>query len=104
MSKMSNKNKGKPEHVVAHEWIGREVLVGSSPNRFEEGLNGEVVDETLNTFTLKTEKSLKTVAKRNRIFHIEFMGKNMRVYGNYLCFRPEDRIKRGIMLLSKMKR
>lgn len=104
MSKMSEKNKGKPEHVIAHEWIGREVVVGSSPNESEVGLKGEVVDETLNTFTLKTEKSLKTVAKRNRIFQLVFMGKNMRVNGDYLCFRPEDRIKRGIMLLSKMKR
>lgn len=104
MNKMSHKNKGKTEHVIAHEWIGKEVTVGSSPNKSEVGLNGEIMDETLNTFTLKTEKSLKTVAKRNRIFHIEFMGKNMRVSGNYLCFRPEDRIKRGIMLLSKMKR
>ncbi len=104
MIKMSDKDKGKPEHVVAHEWIGKEVLVGSSPNRAEVGLEGEVVDETLNTFTLHTEKSLKTVAKRNRIFHIEFMGKNMSVKGDYICFRPEDRIKRGIMLLSKMKR
>lgn len=101
---MSDKDKGKPEHIVAHEWVGREVVVGGSPNRAEIGLNGEVVDETLNTFTLKTEKSLKTVAKRNRIFQVEFMGKNMRVSGNYLCFRPEDRIKRGIMLLSKLKR
>lgn len=99
-----SENKGKPEHVVAHEWMGREVVVDSSPNKSEVGLKGEVVDETLNTFTLKTEKSLKTVAKRNRIFQVEFMGKNMRVNGNYLCFRPEDRIKRGIMLLSKMKR
>lgn len=104
MSNMSGKIENKPEYVVAHEWIGREVLIDSSPNEFEVGLGGEIMDETLNTFTLKTEKSLKTVAKRNRIFKVAFMGKNMRVNGNYLCFRPEDRIKRGIMLLSKVKR
>ncbi|MFW6194077.1 MAG: ribonuclease P protein component 1 [Halobacteriota archaeon] len=101
---MSTKIESKPELVIAHEWVGRKVVVDESPNKFEVGLEGEIVDETLNTFTLKTEKNLKTVAKRNRIFKVAFMGKYMSVNGNYLCFRPEDRIKRGIMLLSKLKR
>lgn len=103
MSKMSD-NKIRSEHILAHEWIGREMLVESSPNKFEIGLSGEIVDETLNTFTLRTEKTLRTVAKRRRIFKVTFMGVNMRVNGNYLRFRPEDRIKRGIMLLRKAKR
>jgi ribonuclease P protein subunit POP4 len=94
----------KPEYVIAHEWIGLEVEVIDSPNKCEVGLKGEVVDETMNTFTIKTEKSLKTVAKRNRLFKVKFAGKHLKVSGNYLHFRPEDRIKRGIMLIKRIKR
>jgi ribonuclease P protein subunit POP4 len=94
----------KPEYVLAHEWIGLEVEVVGSPNKNEIGLKGEVVDETMNTLTLRTEKSLKIVAKEKRIFRIKFGDKMLRVDGNLIRFRPEDRIKRGLMLLKKAKR
>jgi ribonuclease P protein subunit POP4 len=100
----SNVKRMKPEYVIAHEWIGLHVSVEDSPNKCEIGISGEVVDETMNTLTIKTEKSLKTVAKRNRVFRVRFAGKTLKVNGNYLRFRPEDRIKRGIMLLRKTKR
>jgi ribonuclease P protein subunit POP4 len=94
----------KPEYVLAHEWIGLEVEVVGSPNKNEIGLKGEVVDETMNTLTLRTEKSLKIVAKEKRIFRVKFGDKMLRVDGNLIRFRPEDRIKRGLMLLKKAKR
>ncbi|HID44113.1 MAG TPA: ribonuclease P protein component 1 [Archaeoglobaceae archaeon] len=94
----------KPEYIIAHEWVGLDVYVAESPNKDEIGISGEVVDETMNTFIIKTEKGLRKVAKRNRIFKVRFCGNNIRISGNYLNFRPEDRIKKGIMLLRRFKR
>ncbi|RLI86404.1 MAG: ribonuclease P protein subunit [Archaeoglobales archaeon] len=90
--------------VLADEWIGLEVEVVESPNPSEVGIKGIVVDETMNTLRIKTEKSLKTVAKRNRVFRVWYKGKRLRVKGDLIAFRPEDRIKRGIMLIKKAKR
>lgn len=94
----------KPEYVIAHEWVGLNVEVVESPNKDEIGISGEVVDETMNTFTIKTEKGLKRIAKRNRIFRVKFAGRTIRISGNYLNFRPEDRIKKGIIILRRFKR
>jgi len=95
----------KPEHIIAFEWIGLDIKVVSSPNRSEIGIKGKVVDETINTFVLDTgvNNSLKTVAKCGRTFNVKFMEKNMNVSGNYLRYRPEERIKKGILLLKKIK-
>jgi ribonuclease P protein subunit POP4 len=93
----------KPEHLLAHEWIGLEVEVIESPNKSEIGLKGEVVDETMNTLKLKTEKSLKILAKNKRVFRVKFGDRLIRVSGNLICFRPEDRIKKGLMLIKKAK-
>ena len=93
----------KPEFILAHEWIGLEVEVVESPNPSEVGIKGIVVDETLNTFKIKTEKGLKTVIKRGRTFRVKFAGKVLDVSGDLINFRPEERIKRGLMLLKRAK-
>ncbi len=93
----------RPELVIAHEWIGLEVEVVGSPNRCEIGIKGIVVDETMNTLKIKTEKGLKTVAKKGRTFRVRFAGKVLRVKGDLIAFRPEDRIKKGILMLKRAK-
>ncbi len=93
----------KPEYVLAHEWIGLEVEVVESPNPDEIGLKGEVVNETMYTLTLRTEKGLKTVAKKKRVFRVKFAGRVLRVSGNLIAFRPEDRIKKGLLLIKRAK-
>jgi len=93
----------KPEFILAHEWIGLEVEVIESPNPCEVGIKGVVVDETMNTLKIKTEKSLKIVAKKGRTFRVKFAGKVLRVKGDLIAFRPEDRIKKGILLLKRAK-
>lgn len=95
----------KPEHIIAFEWIGLDINVVSSPNKDELGIKGKVVDETLNTFVLDTgsEDNLKTISKCGRTFNIKFIEKDMIVSGDYLRYRPEERIKKGILYLKKMK-
>ncbi len=89
--------------VIARDWIGLTVEVVESPNQSEVGIRGEVVDETQNTLKIMTEKGLKVVAKRGRTFRVWYKGKIMRISGNLINFRPEDRIKRGLMMLKRAK-
>jgi len=89
--------------VIARDWIGLRVEVVDSPNENEVGIKGEVVDETQNTLKIMTEKGLKVVAKRGRTFRVWYKGKIMKIKGDLINFRPEDRIKRGLMLLKRAK-
>ena len=93
----------RPELILAHEWIGLEVEVVESPNPSEVGIKGVVVDETMNTLKIRTEKGLKIVAKRGRTFRVRFAGRVLRVKGDLIAFRPEDRIKKGILMLKRAK-
>ncbi|MBE8539741.1 ribonuclease P protein subunit [Geoglobus acetivorans] len=89
--------------MLARDWIGLSVEVVESPNKFEAGLKGMVVDETMRTLKLKTENGLKTVAKEGRKFAVMVEGRRYLVDGSLISFRPEERIMRGMMLVSRMK-
>ncbi len=89
--------------LIARDWIGLMVEVVDSPNEFEVGIAGEVVDETQNTLKIMTKKGLKVVAKRRRTFRVWYKGKIMRVKGDLIAFKPEERIKRGLMMLKRAK-
>ncbi len=89
--------------ILARDWIGLKVEVMKSPNRFEEGICGEVVDETMKTLKIDTPKGIKTVAKKGRIFIAELNGVKFKVSGDLIAFRPEERIMRGLMLINRMK-
>ncbi len=93
----------RPELVIAHEWIGLNVEVVKSVNPCEVGIRGKVVDETKNTLKIMTEKGLKTVIKKGRVFRVKFAGKLMDVSGDLINFRPEERIRRGLILLKRGK-
>ncbi|RLI03889.1 ribonuclease P protein subunit [Candidatus Bathyarchaeota archaeon] len=95
--------KNKPEYILAHEWIGLEVEVVESPNKYEIGLKGEVVDETQNTLKIKTKKGLKTIAKRKRVFKVKFKNWILKVKGDLITFRPEERVKKGLLLIKRAK-
>ncbi|MEM0089479.1 MAG: ribonuclease P protein subunit [Archaeoglobaceae archaeon] len=89
--------------LIARDWIGLVVEVVESPNECELSLRGEVVDETEKTLKIMTEKGLKVVAKKGRSFRVEFEGRVVRVKGELIAFKPEERIMRGLMLLRRAK-
>ena len=89
--------------MIARDWIGLMVEVVGSPNKCEIGIAGEVVDETQNTLKIMTKKGLKVVMKKERIFRVWYRDKIMRVEGSLISYRPEDRIKKGLMLLKRAK-
>ncbi len=92
-----------PALVIADEWIGLEVEVVESPNPCEIGIKGRVVDETMKTFRIETDRGIKVVEKRGRVFRVKYKKWLLRVRGDLLAFRPEERIKKGIMLIKRAK-
>ena len=69
--------------------IGKEIEVIDSGNKTLIGLRGEVIDETKNTLTIRTEKEDKKIPKENN----EFMVENKKINGTKLLGRIEVRIK-----------
>ncbi len=92
-----------PALVLAHEWIGLDVEVIESPNECEVGIKGQIIDETMKTLKIKTDKCVKTIAKRHRMFKIKFCNRVFKVKGDLIAYRPEDRIKKGIMMIKRAK-
>ncbi len=86
------------ENFLQHELIGLRAEVEESSNRDLQGLRGAVVDETRNMLVLEDERE-KKVAKAGNVFVFDLDGEErvrvrVRVSGDLLVSRPEDRIKR----------
>ena len=77
------------------EYIGLKVLVVSSPSRERIGINGLVIDETKNTFSIETGgERVAKVPKKNSVFRFTKEGKNFEIAGSRILYRPEERIKK----------
>ena len=80
------KNQCKDAEIIL---IGKKLEVTDSGNKTFIGLHGEVIDETKNTLTIRTEKGDKKILKENTKFMIE----NKKINGTKLLGRIEVRIK-----------
>ena len=85
-----------PHNILQHELIGLKAEIGASRNSSMLGLCGAVVDETRNMLVIETERrNEKRIAKAGNIFIFELGGGvRVRVKGDRLVSRPEDRIKK----------
>lgn len=84
-----------PKDLVMHELMGLAVRVVSCTNRQLEGLKGTVIDETRNMLTIETSKGEKKLAKQDCVFSFHIpSGEWVKVRGELLLARPEDRIKK----------
>lgn len=79
--------------VARHELIGLDVTV-ESPHAGWNGLSGRIVDETMHTIVVETTSgSVKRVPKPGQWFL--FRVGNVRIAGDAINFRPEDRTKKS---------
>ncbi|QQG39868.1 MAG: ribonuclease P protein component 1 [Candidatus Aenigmatarchaeota archaeon] len=86
-----------PGNVVNHELIGLKVKVVEADNKAQKGIEGRVVDETKGSLVVETQRGEKKVDKKGRTFAFTIpSGKRVRVDGNVIAYRPEDRIKRRL--------
>jgi ribonuclease P protein subunit POP4 len=86
----------RPGNLLQHELIGLQITVDGSTNGTLVGLHGTVVNETRNTLVIENEQRVeKRVSKAGNwfIFTLDD-GVRVRVKGERLVARPEDRIKK----------
>lgn len=89
---MSNKQKAE---IIMGELIGRKTEVKNSTDKGKIGIKGKVVNETLNTITIETEKGEKKIPKKTTTFKFKKDNKEIKVKGKEIRYRPEDRIKKN---------
>ena len=83
-----------PRNILRHELIGLNCEIRKSSDKNHTGLKGKIVDETMQTICLMTEKGSRRVPKKGSVFRIELDDKKVDVEGDHLFSRPEDRIKK----------
>jgi ribonuclease P protein subunit POP4 len=103
------------ENILRHELIGLECEIVSASNKNANGIKGKIVDETMKTVVIESEKKSgsegnrkaisntsdfnqprKVVEKKGTIFRLKLDKETVDVDGNFIIARPEDRIKKKI--------
>ena len=84
------------QNINAHEWIGLQVKIVRSADPAQEGLEGAIRDETMNTLTLEAGGKLLQIQKQGTTFRANILADGVEVDASQLRFRPEDRVKKGL--------
>ncbi|MFH0949499.1 MAG: ribonuclease P protein subunit [Candidatus Aenigmatarchaeota archaeon] len=81
-------------NILRHELIGLECKVINSKNKFQIGISGKIIDETLKTILIDASGTRKRIPKKDSVFRVHVGEKNVDVSGDHIITRPEDRIKK----------
>lgn len=84
------------DNISSHEWIGLHITITKATDTAQQGLDGIVRDETMNTFTIETKEKLVQIQKQGTIFRADLPTEKVEVDASHLRFRPEDRVKKGL--------
>ncbi|MEK6936764.1 MAG: ribonuclease P protein subunit [Nanoarchaeota archaeon] len=79
---------------LRHELIGLKMEVIESKNKNLIGIQGTIVDETKNTLVVKTPEKSLTLVKDQVTLKIFKDNHEIKVNGEILVGRPEDRLKK----------
>ena len=85
-----------PANLVRHELVGLPVRVVTHDDPNMEGLEGEVVDETMKTLGILAEKGRVNVPKKGAEFLFQLEEEKISVDGDLLVGRPEDRVSKKL--------
>jgi len=80
------------ENIASHELIGQRTEIVRSSNQFMVGLNGVIVDETRNMFTVKVNNITKKIPKAVNSWKFIINGQEKIIEGTKITKRPFDRI------------
>ncbi|MCX6694388.1 MAG: ribonuclease P protein subunit [Methanomicrobiales archaeon] len=81
------------QNVNRHEMIGLDVLVVSSTNPVHIGIQGIIIDETKNTFKIRTPGRILTVQKRGCTFRLNLSNTMVvDLIGDQVALPPERRV------------
>jgi len=86
--------------IIKHEFIGLETKIAKSLNPSYEGIEGKVINETRNTFTILHRGKRKKIIKDLAVFRFKFPdGTITEIDGKLLVGRPENRLKKHVRRL-----
>ena len=79
---------------LRHELIGLKMEVIEAKNKNLVGIKGTIIDETKYTLVVKSEDSVKMLMKDQVTLKIYSNDNEIKVNGELLVGRPEDRLKK----------
>jgi ribonuclease P protein subunit POP4 len=79
---------------LRHELIGLKMEVIEAKNKNLVGIKGTIIDETKYTLVVKDEGKVKTLMKDQVTLKIYAYDHEIKVNGELLVGRPEDRLKK----------
>ena len=82
-----------PKNLMQHEWMGLSATVVEASDPTHRGITGTIVDETLNTISLRRDDHTVMLPKGVTL-QVELGESVARLETGQMRFRPEDRIKR----------
>jgi ribonuclease P protein subunit POP4 len=83
------------QNVLAHEIIGLHAKIAESHDNTLSGVEGRIVFETKNTISIKTDSSVKQIAKAAaKKIELKTDSGVCFISGSSMIGRPEDRISR----------
>jgi len=74
---------------LKNEYLGKKIKITKSPMKHQQNIEGIIVEETKNTFTILQDGKEKKMLKSKREFLIE----ETKINGDKIQKRPEERIK-----------
>lgn len=84
-----------PENVLLHEIIGLDIKIVESTDPTLNDVSGSIVFETRNTISIRTDSSVKQIAKKAATkIEIRTHSGVCFISGSSLIGRPEDRTSR----------
>ncbi|GEM_PF-782879 len=89
--------------IAENGLIGIEAVIINASDRSLIGMQGKIIDETLNTIKIRTKTGDKTVQKSNVLLKLSYK-KPILVDGKDLIQRPEERIKKWWRKLKPRRR
>ncbi|MCK9312914.1 MAG: ribonuclease P protein subunit [Methanocorpusculum sp.] len=92
-----------PQNILRHELIGLRVTVEQSPNKYEEGISGIIIDETRNTLRITTGNGIKCLEKQYKLLRATLPDSvQVIIDGNALSVSPTRRVSMRVSPLRKM--
>jgi ribonuclease P protein subunit POP4 len=81
--------------LARDELIGLPVKVNQCKDPSWIKRVGIIIDETKNTFLIRTNNKNKRIAKKIAIFEFKQNNKDIKLNGLKIAYKPEDRIKKA---------
>jgi ribonuclease P protein subunit POP4 len=85
-------------NIIRHELIGLQARVVESTDKNKIGIEGRVIDETMQTLKIRKQNGKEVVVPKKECVFMFMLpsGEKVQVNGKLLYGRPADRIKKRL--------